>query len=176
MEAYLARARGAFRGKTLADLIAFNEAEASRELARFDQDIFEASEALGPLKADEHAARVARLRQAARGGTLDALLEANDAALIIAPSGPLAPPVDLVNGDLWPAWLGLGSAAAIAGYPHLTVPLGTIEGVPMGLSFLATAGQDALVLRAGYALEQSRGPAPRPAFHPTAPVSWGPPE
>ncbi|MFZ8891250.1 MAG: amidase family protein, partial [Pseudomonadales bacterium] len=176
MEAYLARARGAFRGKTLADLIAFNEAEASRELARFDQYIFEASEALGPLKPDEHAARVARLRQAARGGTLDALLEANDAALIIAPSGPLAPPVDLVNGDLWPAWLGLGSAAAIAGYPHLTVPLGTIEGVPMGLSFLATAGQDALVLRAGYALEQSRGPAPRPAVHPTAPVAWGPPE
>ncbi len=176
IETYLARAQGAFRGKTLADLIAFNEAEASRELARFDQDIFEASEALGPMKADEHAARVARLRQAARGGTLDALLEANDAVLIIAPSGPLAPPVDLVNGDVWPTWLGLGSAAAIAGYPHLTVPLGTIEGVPLGLSFLAAAGQDALVLRAGYALEQRRGPPPRPAFHPTAPVSWGPPE
>lgn len=176
METYLARAQGAFRGKRLADLIAFNRAQAARELVRFDQDIFEASEALGPLKEDEHAARVAQLREAARAGTLDALLTAHNASLIIAPSGPLAPPVDLVNGDVWPAWLGLGSAAAIAGYPHLTVPLGTIEGVPLGLSFLATTGQDALVLRAGYALEQRRGALPRPAFHPTAPVSWGPPE
>ena len=125
---------------------------------RFDQDIFEASEALGPLKEDEHAARVAQLREAARAGTLDALLTAHNASLIIAPSGPLAPPVDLVNGDVWPAWLGLGSAAAIAGYPHLTVPLGTIEGVPLGLSFLATTGQDALCF--GPATLLSRGAEP----------------
>ena len=175
IKAYLARAQGAFRGKTLADLIAYNRREASRELARFDQSLFEEAEALGPRDRTRYEAARLRLKTAAGTDTLDALLDAHDAQLILAPSGPLTPPVDMVNGDLWPRWLGLGGEAAVAGYPHLTVPLARIDALPLGLSFIGRAGDDGGVLAAGAAFETRRGPLPLPAFHPTAPVSWGPP-
>ncbi len=175
IKAYLARAQGAFRGKTLADLIAYNRQAAVRELARFDQSLFEEAEALGPLDSARYEAARARIKTAAGAATLDALLAAHNAALILAPSGPLTAPVDMVNGDLWPRWLGLGGEAAVAGYPHLTVPLARIDALPLGLSFIGRAGEDGRVLAAGAAFEARRGPLPAPAFHPTAPVSWGPP-
>jgi amidase len=61
--------------------------------------------------------------------------------------------VDPINGDVWPSFPGAGGMAAIAGYPHLTVPMGTVHSLPVGVSFIGGANQDARILGFGYAYE-----------------------
>jgi len=89
-----------------------------------------------------------------RAEGIDKLLADNDVKVIVAPSGTPSPRIDQVNGDVWPEWVGLDYMAAIAGYPHLTVPMGTINAAPIGLSFIASANEDVAVLSYGYAFEQ----------------------
>ena len=76
---------------------------------------------------------------------------------------PPAWKIDAINGDQISGG-GAGSLAAIAGYPHLTVPMGQVKGLPVGLSFIGPKWSDALMLRLGYAYEQARGPLPPPRF------------
>ena len=71
--------------------------------------------------------------------------------------------IDAVNGDQISGG-GAGSLAAVAGYPHLSVPMGMVKGLPVGLSFIGPKWSDALMLRLGYAYEQARGPFPGPRF------------
>ena len=85
---------------------------------------------------------------------MDSLLTGYGVDVLVSPSGPVAPRVDPINGDVWPSWAGAGSLAAIAGYPHLTVPMGTVHGVPVGISFMGGRNKDAAVLSNGYAFEQ----------------------
>lgn len=141
--------------RSLKELIAFNEANADVELALFNQDIFYAADARGPVSDPDFRTIRERLLKATREEGIDALLEAHDVDVLVAPSGPLAPLIDVVNGDVWPSWVGFGSMAAIAGYPHLTVPMGGFRDVPLGVSFIGTAGQDAEILAFGYAYEQA---------------------
>ena len=75
--------------------------------------------------------------------------------MIVATTAPPAWAIDLVTGD-HSIDVGMGSLAAIAGYPHLTVPMGTVEGLPMGLSFMGTRWDDKRVLEAGAAYERAR--------------------
>ncbi|MEL7545428.1 MAG: amidase [Pseudomonadota bacterium] len=140
--------------KTLTELIAFNEANSDVELALFNQDIFYASDARTPPTDPDFVALRERLLKATREDGIDALLAEHQVDVLVAPSGPLAPLIDPVNGDVWPSWVGFGSMAAIAGYPHLTVPMGGFRGIPLGVSFIGTAGQDAEILALGYAYEQ----------------------
>ena len=63
---------------------------------------------------------------------------------------------DLVNGDNYDGSIGAGSLAAIAGYPHLSVPMGAVHGLPVGLSVMGAKWHDAAVLRAGAAYERAR--------------------
>ena len=80
--------------------------------------------------------------------------------------GPTMPPtwkIDAINGDQI-AGGDAGSLAAVAGYPHLSVPMGMVKGLPVGLSFIGPKWSDALMLRLGYAFEQARGALPRPRF------------
>ena len=79
----------------------------------------------------------------------------NDVDVLIAPTTGPAWPIDLVNGDHFMG-IGAGSLAAIAGYPHLTVPMGQVERLPVGLSFMAGQWEDAKVLRIGAAYERAR--------------------
>ena len=151
---YLADAAPAVATRTLTDLIAFNEANADVELALFGQTIFEAANELGELDDPKYLA-ARELAQRATRGALDAMLADNDVDILVSPSGPLTPRVDPINGDVWPAWSGGGSLAAIAGYPHLTVPMGTVHAVPLGLSFFGAKDDDARVLSVGYAYEQA---------------------
>ena len=65
--------------------------------------------------------------------------------------------VDAINGDVWPDWAGAGSVAAIAGYPNLTVPMGDVHGIPIGLSFMGAKDTEAALLAYGYAFEQASG-------------------
>ena len=151
---YLAEAAPAVQTKTLSDLIAFNEAHADIELALFDQSIFEASAALPGTDDPAYLAARDAIQQATRENGIDAMLAEYDVDVLVSPSGPIASPIDPVNGDVWPSWAGAGWIAAIAGYPHVTVPMGTVHGVPVGFSFMGAKDQDAAVLSFGYAYEQ----------------------
>ena len=69
---------------------------------------------------------------------------------------------------MWPSWVGDGATAAVAGYPHLTVPMGAVHAVPIGLSFVASKDHDATVLSLGYAFEQASRLRIEPQFLTTA--------
>ena len=149
--------------RTLADVIAFNEANADTELRHFGQEIFlMANEAT-----DEAAYREARalsLRLAGAEG-IDRLLRENDVAFLVAPTTGPAWPIDLVYGDNYPGSIGAGSLAAIAGYPHLSVPMGATDGLPVGLSIMGAKWTDHEVLKAGAAYERARtAPLASPSF------------
>jgi amidase len=77
--------------------------------------------------------------------------------ILVSPSGPVPGRIDAINGDVWPSFPGAGWIAAIAGYPHITVPMGTYKGLPTGVSFMSTAGADKKVVAMGYAYEQASG-------------------
>jgi amidase len=86
---------------------------------------------------------------------------------VIALIGPTAGPawvIDAANGDLFTGG-GAGSLPAVAGYPHLTVPMGLVKGLPVGLSFVGPKWSEYLLLNLGYAYEQARGPFPTPKFY-----------
>ncbi|MEM7327805.1 MAG: amidase [Pseudomonadota bacterium] len=152
---YLASTPDAVTTRSLADLIAFNEVNADIELALFDQSLFEASEAKGAITDEDYIAARDAVQVASRTKGIDKLLADNDVHMLVSPSGPLSPRVDPVNGDTWPAWAGAGYLAAIAGYPHITVPMGEVHGVPIGFSIMSGKDMDADVLSWGYAYEQA---------------------
>jgi len=168
LNAYLASTPDTVTTPTLADLIAFNAEHADIELALFNQDIFEQSEGMEDLESEGYKEAVAFVQSATRENGIDRLLAEHDVIALVAPSGPLAPRADPVNGDVWPDWAGAGYAAAIAGYPHLTVPMGTVRGIPIGLSFMGGKDQDAAILSLGYAYEQRTQARAEPQYYQTA--------
>lgn len=157
LNAYLAATPAAVSTRTLTDVIAFNTANAGTELGLFGQDILEESDKLGPLTDEAYTKALALVQSATRQNGIDKLLAENNVSVLVAPSGPVAPRIDPVNGDVWPEWAGAGWAAAIAGYPNLTVPMGDVHGIPVGLSFMGGKDTDAAILGYGYAYEQASG-------------------
>jgi amidase len=149
--------------RSLAEAIAFNERHAGEELRWFGQDLFEKAEET----TDEEAYRKARaesLRLAGAEG-IDKLLAEHRLDVLVAPTVGPAWTTDLVNGDHYNGSIGAGSLAAVAGYPHLTVPMGAVEGLPVGLSFMGPKWADSAVLHAGAAYERARTAAlPTPSF------------
>lgn len=140
--------------RSLADLIAFNTANAAAEMGWFNQDIFEQAETATDRTAYEEA-RANALRIAG-AETLDALMADNDVQFLVAPTRGPAWMSDLVLGDHYNGSIGFGSPAAIAGYPHLTVPMGAVERLPVGISFFGAKWADHEVLKAGAAYERAR--------------------
>ncbi len=165
---YLASTPDTVTTRSLADLIAFNNDNAEIEQALFDQSIFDLSEAKGPITDEAYLTALETVQTASRENGIDKLLADNDVAMLVAPSGPLSPRVDPVNGDNWPAWAGAGYLAAIAGYPHITVPMGSVHGVPIGFSIMGTKDADADVLSWGYAFEQASNLRVEPQYLPNA--------
>lgn len=168
LDEYLANAAPAVEPRNLAALIAFNEAHADIELALFDQSLFEASAELGGLGDEAYIKARDAVQKATRGDGIDKLLADHDVIAIVSPSGPLAPRVDAINGDVWPEWAGAGWMAAIAGYPHLTVPMGSVDGLPIGFSILGGKNADAQILALGYAYEQGSHRRVDPQYLPEA--------
>ena len=154
---YLESAAPGVKTRSLADLIAFNKANAEEELPLFNQDIFEASEAKGPLTDEAYTNAVKLVQSATRENGIDKLLADHKVSVLVAPSGPVSPRVDAINGDVWPEWAGAGSFAAISGYPNLTVPMGDVHGIPIGISFMGAKDADAALLAYGFAFEQASG-------------------
>ncbi|MBL0924474.1 MAG: amidase [Sphingomonadaceae bacterium] len=138
--------------KTLADIIAFNKAKAPQELQHFGQDIFELAEKEKGLADPAYLDAVATSRRLA-SNALNGFFAGQRLDVIIAQT----------NGPAWVSTLGKGDAfsgpsasqmPAIAGFPHLTVPMGLSGGLPVGLSFIGPKWHDHAVFKAGYAYEQ----------------------
>ncbi len=140
--------------QTLADLIAFNRAHSAEEMALFGQETFEAAEKTRGLDDPVYLQARALAHQLAGPAGIDQLLVTNRVTALVAPT--LAPPgfIDPVLKDRYVGG-GAGSLAAVAGYPHLTVPMGLVDGLPVGLSFIGPAWGDRTVLAYGYAYEQA---------------------
>ncbi len=160
---YLANTPDGVDVRSLEDLIAFNAAHA-RELVLFDQSILEAARDVGSLEDEVYRSARSTLDEATRGAGIDRYRADHEVELLIAPSGIPSSRIDPINGDVWPPFVGIGSVAAIAGYPHATVPMGTVHTLPIGLSFIGTAGADADVLAAAYAYEQASQKRATPRF------------
>jgi amidase len=139
--------------RTLADLIAFNEAQRAREMPYFGQELFIQAQALGGLDSDAYLKALAACRKGARDEGIDRVIREQRLDAIVAPTGGTAWLTDLINGDS--ASDGFSTPAAVAGYPHLTVPAGLVRGLPVGLSFVGPAWSEARILSLGYAFEQA---------------------
>ncbi|WP_106640865.1 amidase [Allosphingosinicella vermicomposti] len=162
MNAYLAATPASVKTRTLADLIAFNKVQ-PRELALFGQDLFEQAEATKGLDdPDYKTARATSLRLAGADG-IDKLLREHNVVALVGPTMPPAWLIDSVNGDQISGG-GAGNLAAVAGYPHLTVPMGNVKGLPVGLSFIGPKWSDALILSLGYDYEQASQKRVEPQF------------
>ena len=160
LNAYLQRPGSSAPVKSLAEVIAFNERHAGREMKWFGQDLFIKAQAKGPLTdADYLQARALCLR-VARDEGINAVMREHRLDALIAPTGGPAWPSDLVLGDHYVGG-GSTSPAAIAGTPAITVPAGQVHGLPVGLSFFAQAWSEARLLGLAYAFEQAR-PARQP--------------
>ena len=162
LAAYLASSPAEIPVRTLDDVVAFNEAHSAEELRWFGQELFYMAKGATDRGLYERA-RANSLRLAGAEG-IDKLLAEHRVSFLIAPTTGPAWTTDLVNGDHYDGSIGAGSLAAIAGYPHLSVPMGAVEGLPVGLSIIGAKWQDAAVLGAGAAYERARSetvPEPR---------------
>jgi amidase len=140
--------------RTLADVIAFDSAHAANEMPLFGQELFLEAEKTGGLADPAYLKAAAEAKRGAGPDGIDKMLAENTVAALVAPTLGPAWLIDPVLKDNF-AGGGAGSPAAIAGYPHLTVPMGLVDGLPVGLSFIGTAWSDARLLGYGYAFEQA---------------------
>lgn len=169
---YLAGTPPAVKTRTLADVIAFDTAHADRELALFGQDTFVKAEATKGLDdPDYKAARAASRRMAGPDG-IDAMLAKDHLDALVCPTASPAWKIDAANGDQIGGG-GAGGLAAVAGYPHLTVPMGAVMGLPVGLSIMGPAWSEARLLGYGFAYEQAAKVKLTPRFLPS--VEGAPP-
>jgi amidase len=160
---YLAGLPGPAGELTLEKLIDFNQRHADTELEWFQQEIFLKSQEKSGLDSPAYRAVDERVAWFSRGG-IDGLLEEHGLDLLISPSNTPAWKIDPVVGD---NWLGSSSSfPARAGYPHITVPMGFVHGLPVGLSFYGTAFSEAALIEAAYAYEQNSRRSRPPAGYP----------
>lgn len=153
---YLADLPGEERSLTLDDIIAFNEDNADRELLRFDQSIFLRSQALDMDEATYREVRQ-RTRRAMREEGLDRLFEEHDLDAIVGITTGPASKIDWINGD---AYFGSSMAAppAVAGNPHITLPLGSVEDLPLGISLIGKRWRDHELAAIAHLLETAASP------------------
>lgn len=168
LDHYMAEAAPDVPARSLEEIISFNEANAEIELALFDQSLMHSSQAKGSLRDPDYLKALSAVQSATRENGIDKLLVENSVDMLVSPSGPISPRVDPVNGDVWPDWAGAGYLAAIAGYPHITVPMGNVHGIPVGLSIMGAKNEDAAILAYGYAYEQASQKRVDPQYLKTA--------
>lgn len=139
--------------KTLADIIAFNQRNEAKVMPFFKQELLLKAQEKGPLSDPVYREALAQAKQLAQKEGIDKALTDYRLDALISPTGGPAWSIDKLNGD---RYLGSSSSlAAVAGYPHITVPSGFIKGLPLGLSFYAEAFSEAKLLSFAYAYEQA---------------------
>jgi amidase len=160
---YLENAAPAVKARTLADLIEFNAAS-KRELVLFDQSLFDRSQATAGYD-EEYQENLAFLQNATKKEGIDLLLSKFKVDAIIMPSQTAAFLIDPVYGDSFSGGsAGAGWLAAVAGYPHVSVPMGTMKGLPINLSFIGKAWAEALLLNLAHQYEKETKAMVKPSF------------
>jgi amidase len=169
LNAYLATLPASVPHRTLADLIEFNERNAEREMPWFRQEIFVMAQKKGPLTTPAYRTALAKCRQLSRAGGIDLAMRTHRLDALVAATGNPAWPTDLVNGDHFTG--GVSTPAAVAGYPHVTVPMGQLAELPVGISFFGGAWSEPRLIALAYAYEQATKHRRSPKFLATAPTS-----
>jgi amidase len=165
LNAYLAE-RNHPTMRTLADLIAFNEAHAAEEMPYFRQELFEQSQAKGPLTEPAYLEELELYQRLAGKEGIDAVLDQYGLDVLVAPTASPPFTIDEVNGNRNLG--GSSTPAALVGYPLLSMPAGyTPFGLPVNLTLMGRAWSEPTLLRIAYAIEQALPPRHPPSYLPT---------
>jgi amidase len=151
LNAYLAGRPGA--PASLQELIDFNQRNSDKEMPFFGQDLFTKSQAKGPLTSKEYTDALEANHRLSRTEGIDAVMDLHQLDAIVAPTAGPTWLTDLANGDH--AVGGSSNAAAVAGYPDITVPAGFVYGLPVGISFFGRAWSEPTLLKIAYGFEQT---------------------
>ncbi|MFZ6798844.1 amidase [Undibacterium sp. Di24W] len=157
---FLSTTPASVKYRSLADIMQFNKTNAKQVMPHFAQEIMELAQAKGPLTDTDYVQASTRAKKLTGVEGIDATLKKHQLNALIAPTTGPAWDIDYKKGDVIAG--SASSPAAIAGYPHLTVPMGLVKGLPVGLSFFAGAWSDASLLNMGYAFEVARPALPAP--------------
>ena len=149
---------------SLEDVIRFNEENKSRVMPYFGQERMTEAQSKGPLSSTAYRKALARNRRLTRKEGINALISKKRLDAIVVASGGPAWTIDLANGDPKSWDMESTSPAAVAGYPHITIPAGSIFGLPVGISFFAKAWHEPALFRMAYAFEQARQSRKPPQF------------
>jgi amidase len=148
--------------KSLADVIAFNKQNEAKAMPFFKQEILEQAQAKGGLDEKEYQEAVAKTTGITRAA-IDNIIKQNNLDAIAAPTNGFAVCIDLINGD-YDNGFSFSAPAAMAGYPHITVPMGYFNELPVGLSFISTPYKEGDIIKLGYAYEQASKKRVAPKF------------
>jgi amidase len=154
--------------RTLAELIAFDDREAAREMPFFRQELFLEAQARGPLSERPYVEAHERASRLAGREGIDAALAKDHLDALVAPTTGPAWTTDLLNGDHVLGG-GVTTPPAVAGYPHVSVPMGAVHGLPVGLSFVGAAWSEGRLIGYAYAYEQASHAREAPRFPTTVP-------
>jgi amidase len=166
LNAYLARLGPDAPVHTLKEIIEYNERNRSKEMPYFAQETFLKAEAKGSLTEKEYLDALEADRRLSRKEGIDAVMEKFNLDALVAPTDGPAWVTDLVDGDHYIG--GSSTAAAVAGYPSVTVPAGFVFGLPVGVSFFGRAWSEPTLIRLAYAYEQATRSRMGPKFLATA--------
>jgi amidase len=148
--------------RSMEEIIAFNEANADKEMPWFGQEIFKSAQEKGDLSTKEYQEALADSKRFTQKDGIDAVMEEHRLDAIIAATNGPAWNIDWVNGDHFSG--GSSSPAAISGYPNITVPMGYVNGLPAGISFFGKAWSEPVLIRLAYAYEQASKHRMSPGF------------
>ena len=168
LNAYLAGLGPGAPVKSLKEIIEFNDRHQRREMPFFGQDFFIKAEAKGPLTSKEYVDALENNHRLTRAEGIDAVMDKQQLDAFVAPTGAPGWLTDLVDGDHDSG--GSSTPAAVAGYPHITIPAGFVCGLPVGISFFGRAWSEPKLLKLAYAYEQATKHRRPPRFLPTVDV------
>jgi amidase len=166
MAAYLKHRGPNTKMKTLKDLIDFNKSHEKEEMPYFGQELFLQAEEKGPLTDKEYLDALETDHRMTREEGIDAMMDKHNLDALVSPTDSPAWMSDLVDGDHFLG--GSSSLAAVAGYPHITVPAGFVWGLPIGISFFGRAWSEPTLLKIAFGYEQATKVRKPPNFLPTA--------